>query len=243
MSSIYNVPTAHINAKVGDFSDTVIMPGDPLRAQYIAQHFLTDAKEVTNVRGMLGFTGHYQGRRVSVMGHGMGIPSCSIYMTELYQCYAVANIIRVGSCGAISHDVKVRDIIIAMGASTDSGVNRTRFGGYDLAALSDFGLLEQLVASARKHQLNAKVGNVFSSDLFYSPDGMARFDMMEKYGILGVEMEVAGLFGLAAEFGKKAAAVCTVSDHIRTGEQLSAELRATSFNEMIEMTLDATLRI
>jgi purine-nucleoside phosphorylase len=186
---------------------------------------------------MFGYTGTYQGKKVSVLGSGMGIPSMSIYATELVKFYGVKNIIRIGSCGGLPLDVKVRDVVIAMGASTDSNVNRNRLGGnLDFAALADYGLLERAVAAARAKNIDVKVGNLFTSDLFYNPDPTL-FDRLEKYGVLGVEMEAAGLYGVAAEFGIKALAIMTVSDHIRTGEALSAELRQTSFNEMVEIAL------
>ncbi|WP_263080402.1 purine-nucleoside phosphorylase [Endozoicomonas sp. Mp262] len=232
--------TPHINAAPGAFAETALMPGDPLRAKYIAETFLEGAEEVTNVRNMLGYTGHYKGKRISVMGSGMGIPSASIYYKELITEYGVKNLLRVGSCGAISPDVKVRDVVIGLGAATDSKVNRIRFKNHDFAATCDFGLLEKAVGAARNKNIPVKVGNLFSADLFYSPDQQL-FDLMEKYGILGVEMEAAGLYGVAAEFGAKALAVCTVSDHIRTGEQLSAEERQLSFNEMIEITLESLI--
>lgn len=232
--------TPHINAQKGDFADTVLMPGDPLRAKYIAENYLSEVKQVNDVRGMLGFTGLYQGRRLSVMGHGMGIPSCSIYATELITEFGVENIIRIGSCGAISADVKLRDIIVGIGASTDSKVNRQRFKGHDYAAIADFDLVCNAVNSAKKKGVEVRVGNVFSADLFYSPDP-EMFDVMEKYGILGVEMEAAGLYAVAAEYKAKAVAIFTVSDHIRSGEQMSAKDRQLSFNQMIEVALDSTL--
>ena len=232
--------TPHINAQKGDFAQTVLLPGDPLRAKHIAETFLEDVKEVTNVRNMLGFTGTYKGKRVSVMGSGMGIPSCSIYATELIKDYGVENLIRVGSCGAVSRKIKVRDVIIGMGASTDSQVNRSRFGGYDLAALSDYSLLSAAVEAANEHGLNVKVGNIFSADLFYTPQP-EMFDLMEKYNILGVEMEAAGLYGVAAEFGARALTILTVSDHIRTGEVTTAEERQNSFNDMIRIALDTAI--
>jgi purine-nucleoside phosphorylase len=229
--------TPHINAPEGAFADTVLMPGDPLRAKHIADTFLQDVVCVNTVRNMFGYTGTYQGKKVSVLGSGMGIPSMSIYATELVKFYGVKNIIRIGSCGGLPLDVKVRDVVIAMGASTDSNVNRNRLGGnLDFAALADFGLLERAVAAARAKNIDVKVGNLFTSDLFYNPDPTL-FDRLEKYGVLGVEMEAAGLYGVAAEFGIKALAIMTVSDHIRTGEALSAELRQTSFNEMVEIAL------
>ncbi|CAH0532821.1 Purine nucleoside phosphorylase DeoD-type [Vibrio stylophorae] len=232
--------TPHINAELGDFADVVLMPGDPLRAKYIAETFLDDAKEVCNVRGMLGFTGSYKGRRISVMGHGMGIPSCSIYTTELIKDFNVKTLIRVGSCGAVRDDIHLRDVVIGMGASTDSKVNRMRFGGHDFAALADFDLVNNAVQAAKAKKINVKVGNLFSADLFYNPD-FEFFKTMDKYGILGVEMEAAGIYGVAAEFGAKALTICTVSDHILRGEQTTSEERQTTFNEMIEIALESIL--
>ena len=232
--------TPHINATDDAFAQTVLMPGDPLRAKFIAETFLDNAKEVTNVRGMLGFTGHYKGKQVSVMGHGMGIPSCSIYTTELIKFYGVKNIIRIGSCGAISPDVNLGDVVIGMGACTDSKVNRLRFKNHDFAAIADFGLVCNAVNAAKQLNVNVKVGNIFSADLFYSvePD---LFDIMEKYNILGVEMEAAGIYGVAAEYGAKALAICTVSDHIRKGEAMSSEQRQLGFKEMITVALESVL--
>ncbi|SDI95476.1 purine-nucleoside phosphorylase [Ferrimonas sediminum] len=232
--------TPHINAPAGAFAETVLFPGDPLRAKYIAETFLENVEQVTDVRNMLGFTGTYKGKKVSVMGSGMGIPSCSIYAKELITEYGVKNIIRVGSCGAVSTDVKVRDVIIGMGACTDSGVNRTRFKGYDFAAIADYGLLANVVKSAEAANIPVKIGNVYSADLFYTPDP-EMFDVMEKMNVLGVEMEAAGLYGVAAEFGANALCVVTVSDHIRTGEATTSEERQNTFNDMIVMTLDSLL--
>ncbi len=234
--------TPHINAVDGAFGDTVIFPGDPLRAKYIAETFLENVEQVTDVRNMLGFTGTYKGVRISVMGSGMGIPSCSIYATELIKDYGVKNLIRVGTCGAVSTDVKVRDVLIGMGACTDSQVNRLRFKGQDFAAIADYSLLSAVVKAAEEKGTKFRVGNVFSADLFYTPDP-EMFDVMEKMNILGVEMEAAGLYGVAAEFGAKALCVCTVSDHIRTGEKTSSDERQTTFNEMIEMTLEAAITL
>jgi purine-nucleoside phosphorylase len=230
--------TPHINAQPGDFAETVLMPGDPLRAQFIAETFLTDARRVTDVRNVWGFTGTFEGRPVSVMAHGMGIPSCSIYATELVRTYGVKELIRVGSCGALAADVQLGDIIIGMGASTDSKVNRMRFRGHDFAALADFGLVERAVAAARAAKVPVRVGSLFSADLFYSPE-TEMFDVMEKYGILGVEMEAAGLYGVAAEEGVRALTIVTVSDHIRRGEHLSPEQRQTSFGDMMRVALKA----
>ncbi|NKF49723.1 purine-nucleoside phosphorylase [Shewanella sp. WXL01] len=232
--------TPHINAAEGAFAETVLFPGDPLRAKYIAETFLEDVEQVTDVRNMLGFTGTYKGKRISVMGSGMGIPSCSIYAHELIKEYGVKNLIRVGSCGAISADVKLRDVIIGMGACTDSQANRLRFKNQDFAAIADYSLLSAVVESAKKHDIKTKVGNVFSADLFYTPDP-EMFDVMERMGVLGVEMEAAGLYGVAHELGAKALCVVTVSDHIRTGEQTTSDERQTTFNDMIIMTLDAAV--
>lgn len=232
--------TPHINAADGAFAETVLMPGDPLRAKYIAENFLDDAVEVTNVRNMLGFTGTYKGKRVSVMGSGMGIPSCSIYATELIREYGVKNIIRVGSCGAVSKEIKVRDVIIGLGASTDSKVNRARFKGHDFAAIASYELLEKAVNAARSLGIQARVGNIFSADLFYTPEP-EMFDTLEKYNILGVEMEAAGLYGVAAEEGANALCILTVSDHIRTGEKTTSDERQTSFNDMLIVALDSVV--
>ncbi|MCU9999205.1 purine-nucleoside phosphorylase [[Pasteurella] aerogenes] len=232
--------TPHINAPAGAFADAVLMPGDPLRAKYIAETFLQDAQQVANVRNMFGYTGTYKGRRISVMGHGMGIPSCSIYAKELITEYGVKKIIRVGSCGAVRPDVHIRDVIIGLGACTDSKVNRIRFKDNDFAAIADFNLTSAAVAAAKQKGVAVRVGNLFSADLFYTPD-VEMFDVMEKYGILGVEMEAAGIYGVAAEFGARALAICTVSDHIRTGEQTSPDERQLTFNEMIEVALESIL--
>jgi purine-nucleoside phosphorylase len=234
------VATKHMNAEPGDFAPTVLMPGDPLRAKYIAEGFLQGARLVTDVRSMFGFTGTYAGRAVSVMAHGMGIPSASIYCTELIQHYGVERIIRVGSCGTVHPDVKLRDVVIAMGASTDSGVNRMRFGGHDLAPLASFGLLRKAVRTAESRGIAFHVGNVFSADLFYAAEP-EQFDLMARYDILGVEMETAGLYVIAAELGAEALAICTVSDDITTGEALSSAERQTTFDEMIELSLETVI--
>jgi len=232
--------TPHIEANVGDFAKTVLMPGDPLRAKFIAENFLDDAKCVTRVRNMFGYTGTYKGKPISVMGSGMGIPSISIYATELYKEYGVENIIRIGSCGAVRDDIKVRDVIIGMAASTDSNVNRQRFNNCDFAASADFSLLKQVVDTAERINKKIHVGNIFTADLFYTPQP-EMFKTMENHGILAVEMEAAGLYGVAAELGKKALTVLTVSDHIKTGEQTSADERESTFKDMMELTLESIL--
>lgn len=236
------MPTPHINAQEGDFAETILMPGDPLRAKLIADTYLEDAKQVCDVRGMLGFTGTYKGQRLSVMGHGMGIPSASIYVHELIKDYGVKNVIRIGSCGAVRDDVNMMDVVIAMGASTDSNVNRMRFGGYDFAPLADYHMLETAVNQARKLEINAKVGNIFSADLFYTPEP-EMFTTMEKYGVLAVDMEVAGIYGVAAELGAKSLAILTVSDHIKRGEHLSSDDRQKSFHEMMQIALETAISL
>ena len=232
--------TKHMNAAPGDFADTVLMPGDPLRAQYIADTYFDDARRVTDVRNMWGFTGAYKGRDVSVMAHGMGIPSASIYATELITEYGVKRVIRVGSCGTSHPDVKLRDIVIAMGASTDSNCNRMRFGGYDLAALASFDLVQKAVKAAQQHNVRYHVGNIFSADLFYTPDP-DMFETMAKYQVYGLEMEAAGIFPIAAENGVEALAICTVSDDLRTDAHLSSDERATTFDEMILVALETVV--
>ncbi|MBA4689707.1 purine-nucleoside phosphorylase [Pseudomonas stutzeri] len=232
------MPTPHIQAQPGDFAETLLMPGDPLRAKMLAENYLSDVVQVNTVRNMLGFTGTYQGQRISVMGSGMGIPSLSIYAHELFSQFGVERIVRVGSCGAVQPHVKVRDIILGMGASTDSVANRKRLGGFDFAAIADYRLLERLVRHADAVAQDVHVGNIFSADLFYEPDPEL-FQRMQKMGILAVEMEAAGLYGVAAELGKQALTVLTVSDHILTGEKLTAHERQEDFHVMLRLTLDA----
>ncbi|WP_028584427.1 purine-nucleoside phosphorylase [Desulfogranum mediterraneum] len=234
--------TPHINAQAGAFAETVLLPGDPLRARYIAETFLEEAKLVSDVRNMLGFTGSYQGKSISVMGSGMGIPSCSIYATELIREYGVKNLIRVGSCGAVGTEIKLEDVIIAMGASTDSKVNRVRFKGHDFAALASFELLRKAVSAAEALAIPVRIGNVFTSDLFYTPEPEI-FELMEKYNILGVEMEAAGLYGVAAEFAAKAVCLLTVSDHIATGERATFQERQTGFDRMLRIALETALAV
>lgn len=231
--------TPHINASSGDFAPTCLLPGDPLRAKHIADTFLSDVRQINEVRNMLAFTGNFQGTPVSVMGSGMGIPSVSIYAKELITEYGVQNLIRVGSCGAVSKHINVRDIIIGMGACTDSGVNRQRFQGHDYAAIASYPILKALNEAAEALDIPVSNGNLFSADLFYGPNP-SMFDTMEKMNVLGIEMEAAGLYGIATEYGAHAAAICTISDHIRTGEATTPEERQTSFEDMMRIALEAT---
>lgn len=229
--------TKHMNAAPGDFAPSVLMPGDPLRAQYIAEKWLDEPRRVTDVRNMWGYTGSYCGTPVSVMAHGMGIPSASIYCTELVTEYGVKRLIRVGSCGTTHPDVKLRDVLIAMGASTDSNVNRMRFGGFDFAPLATFSLVANAVRAAEDNKVRYHVGNIFSADLFYTPQP-EMFETLAKYNVLGVEMEAAGIYPIAAEHGVEALAICTVSDDIVSGEALSSDERQNTFDEMITVALE-----
>ena len=231
------MPTPHIAAAEGDIAEAILLPGDPLRAKYIAETFLADAREVTGTRNMLGFTGTYEGMPVSVMGTGMGIPSASIYITELVRFYGVERLVRVGSCGGISTDVGLRDVILAVGASTDSGVNRARYGGWDFAATADFGLLQAAAAVAKDAGLSVAAGNVHSSDSFYNPVADA-LGIWQRMNILAVEMEAAGLYAIAHEEGARALAVLTVSDHLVSQEETTADERERTFGDMITLALD-----
>jgi len=229
--------TPHNAAQVGDIAKTVLMPGDPLRAKVIAEKFLDNAVCFNTVRNMFGYTGTYKGKRVSVMGSGMGIPSIGIYSYELFNFYDVNNIIRIGSAGAISDDVHVRDIIIAQGASTNSNyADQYNLPG-TIAPLADFGLLRKAVETGEKMGAKIVVGNILSSDVFYNADP-AFNDKWKRMGILGVEMESAALYLNATYAKKKALGIFTVSDHIYTGESLSAEERQNSFTEMMELALE-----
>ena len=234
--------STHISAAPGQVAPHVLMPGDPLRARWIAETFLEDAECYSQVRGMFGYTGTYQGERVSVQGSGMGLPSLSIYAHELFREYDVQTIVRVGSCGALSAALGIRDIVLASGACTDSSINRVRFEGLDYAPVADFGLLRAAYDAAVSKDLpvQTKVGLIFSSDSFYSarPELTRR---MADYGVLAVEMEASALYTLAAMFGRRALAACTVSDHIVTGEETSALEREQTFGHMVEIALEAML--
>ena len=241
-------PTPHINATPADFAKTVLMPGDPLRAKFIAENFLDNAELVNNVRGIHGYTGTYKGVPVSVMASGMGMPSIGIYSYELYNFFDVDNIIRVGSAGGMCPQVKVRDIIIAQGACTNSNFAHTfRLPG-TFAPIADFSLLSKTVQKAEALNLNYKVGNVLSSDTFYNDEqGLSENEtstaLWGKMGVLGVEMEAAALYMNAARAGKKALAILTVSDHLLTGESLSSDDRQNSFTDMIKLSLEVAISL
>ncbi|MBR4953873.1 MAG: purine-nucleoside phosphorylase [Oscillospiraceae bacterium] len=236
------IPTPHITAKKGDFAKTVLMPGDPLRAKWIAENFLENPVLVNNVRGVQGYTGTYKGIRVSVMASGMGIPSIGIYSWELFSEYDVENIIRVGSAGAIPDSIRVRDIVIGQGACTDSNFAHQFALNGTFAAIADFTLLEKAVEATREQGMDPKVGNLLSSDNFYN-DGSDTADQWKKMGVLGIEMEAAGLYMTAARLGKRALAICTISDHIYRPELLSAEERQTSLSQMIEIALETAVKM
>jgi purine-nucleoside phosphorylase len=228
--------TKHINAEPDDIAPTVLMPGDPLRAQYIAETYLDEPRRVNEVRNMWAYTGRHRGQLLTVFPHGMGIPSCSIYCQELVESYGVRRLIRVGSCGSVRPEIRLRDVVIGMGACTDSKVNRMRFGDHDFAPIADFELLRRVVEVAEARGLRHHVGNLFSADLFYTPQPEL-FARMAQFGIVGVEMEAAGIYAIAAEHGVQALAICTVSDDIIGGEHLSSEERQNSFDDMIQLAL------
>lgn len=229
-------PTPHINATPEDFAKTVLMPGDPLRSRFIAENFLTDAKLVNNVRGVQGYTGTYEGTPVSVMASGMGMPSIGIYSYELFNFFGVENIIRVGSTGSLKMDVKVRDIVFAMGASTNSNYGRQFELPGTFAPIADYTLLKTAIEQADVVGADYHVGNVLSSDTFYDAQEDAN-DYWIKMGVLCIEMETAALYMNAAKAGKRALGLFTVSDHILTHEALDAEARQTSFTQMMEIAL------
>lgn len=232
-----NIPTPHNEAKLGDIAKTVLMPGDPLRAKFIADQYLEDVVCFNTVRNMLGFTGTYQGKRISVMGGGMGMPSIGIYSYELFHFYDVDNIIRIGSAGGIAENIKLRDIVIVMGASTNSSfANQYQLPG-TFAPIADYGLLRRSVEAAERMKIKTVVGNVLSSDTFYD-DNKDASTIWRKMNILAVEMEAAALYMNAARAGKKALCMLTISDHVFTGESLSAEDRQLTFRDMMEIALE-----
>ena len=232
--------TPHIEARRGEFAETVLMPGDPLRAKALAEKHLDDVRLVNRVRNMLGFTGTYKGKPVSIMGSGMGMPSISIYAHELYDYYGVNQIIRVGTCGGLLADMQIGDLVMANSASTDSAMNRQRFDNWDFAASADFGLLRRVHDKAAEKGVKIRTGNVFASDFFYHPDE-AFIEKVQKMGILALDMESAALYALAHQHGKRALTILSVSDVIPTGEQASHETRQEAFGTAIEIVLEAVL--
>jgi len=234
--------TPHNHAKPGDYAESVLLPGDPLRAKWVAETFLSDAKLVNSVRNCLGYTGTWKGKRVSVQATGMGQPSLSIYVHELINVYGVQNLIRIGTCGGLNAEVKVRDLIIAQGATTDSAIVRDAFTPFNFAPISDFGLLRSSVEKAEAAGLRYHVGNMLSSDIFYHVlPGLEGYGRLPAHGILGVEMEAAALYTLAARFGRKALAICTMTDCLITHAELSADDRQSSLKDMVALSLDVAV--
>ena len=232
----------HIGAKEGDIVETVLLPGDPKRAKWIAENYLENAFCYTDIRGMLGFTGTYKGKKVSIQGTGMGIPSISIYITELMKDYGVKNLIRVGSAGSYQEDIKVRDVVIAMSASTNSNINNRRFNGANFSPTVNFELFRMALKVAEEKNIKIKAGNVLTSDEFYS-DNSDYYKRWADFRVLAVEMETAGLYTLAAKYKAKALSILTISDSLVSPEITSAEEREKTFSEMIELALETAIRI
>lgn len=232
-----NTPTAHNSAKLGDFAKTVLMPGDPLRAKYIAETYLENPRQVNAVRNMFGYTGTYKGKEISVMGGGMGMPSIGIYSYELFHFYDVDQIIRIGSAGALQDDMKLMDVVIGMGACTDSNFAHQYGLPGTFAPIADYELLSRAVETAKQQGTHVVVGNVLSSDVFYSAMGNVN-DLWRGMGVLAVEMEAAALYMNAAKAGKKALCMLTISDHLYTNEHLNAEERQLGFHKMMEIALE-----
>lgn len=232
----------HIEAKQGEIADFVLLPGDPLRAKHIAENLLTDAVCYTQVRGMFGYTGYYQGKRISVQGTGMGLPSHMIYVTELINDYKVKTLVRVGTCGGLLEEVKLRDVVLAVSASTDSNAVARHFPGMTFAPTASFRLAQLAAATAVKMNMPLKAGNVLSSDLFYHfPEEGDAYQLWRNYGTMAVEMESAGLYLLASRLGVEALSLLTVSDHLLTGEHVSADERQTNFTAMTKLALSLAL--
>ncbi|MGF7047784.1 purine-nucleoside phosphorylase [Paenibacillus sp. DS2015] len=234
--------STHIGAKPGEIAETVLLPGDPLRAKFIAETYLEDVICYNQVRGMLGFTGTYQGQRISIQGTGMGVPSTSIYVNELIQEYGAKNLVRVGTCGAMQESVHVREVILAQAACTDSSVNRHVFGGYDFSPIASFSLLKAAYERGLAKGLKMHVGNIFCSDTFYRDD-KSIVEKLMGHGVLAIEMETTALYTLAAKYGVNALTILTVSDHLLTGEETSSEERRSTFNDMMEVALDTVISL
>lgn len=227
----------HINAKKGDIAETILLPGDPLRARWIADTFLTDSKCFNTIRGMLGFTGTYNGKQISVMGTGMGVPSISIYATELITEFGVKNLIRVGSAGSYQKDVKLRDVVLAMSASSTSGINKLKFNGADFAPTANFQLFNKALDIAKTKGITVKAGNVLTNDEFYE-DNKDAYKKWADFGVLCVEMETSGLYTIAAKHSVNALTILTISDSLVTGEHTTSDERETTFKNMIEIAIE-----
>ncbi|QCI21813.1 purine-nucleoside phosphorylase [Buchnera aphidicola (Hyadaphis tataricae)] len=236
------MPTPHINSNKNDFSDIVLMPGDPLRAKYIAENYLNNSNQINNVRLMLAYTGFYKNKKVSVMSHGIGIPSAALYIRELIVEYNVKHIIRIGTCGAVRNDIKLRDIVISMGACTDSKFNRIKFNNHDFAAIGNFNMIRSAVDAAKNINIEVHVGNFFTTDSFYNND-QKMLKILNQYNILGVDMETAGIYGVTSELNAEALSICTVSDHLINKDKLSSKDRESSFHDMMHIALETALTI
>ncbi|MBX3579872.1 MAG: purine-nucleoside phosphorylase [Rhizobiaceae bacterium] len=230
--------TPHNEAKAGDYAETVLLPGDPLRAKWIAETFMADARQVNGVRNCLGFTGTYKGRPVSVQATGMGQASASIYIHELINMYGARTLIRVGTCGGLNARVKVGDLVLAQAACTNSGMIRDAFVPYSFAPIADFGLLRAMADKAETRKLRLHVGNMVADDIFYHPNGLDGYGALPAHGVLAVDMESAALYTLAARFGVRALTVCTMSDCLITHEEMSAQHRQTALVDMATLALD-----
>jgi purine-nucleoside phosphorylase len=236
------MPTPHNSAKPGDYAEAVLLPGDPLRAKWVAETFLKDAKLVNSVRNCLGYTGSWNGRPVSVQATGMGQPSLSIYVHELINEYGLKRLIRIGTCGGLSAKVKVRDLVIAQAASTDSTIVKDGFGPFSFAPIADFALLRSAAEKAEARGLSVHVGNLLSSDIFYHIEpGLEGYGRLPAHGVLGVEMESAALYVLAARFGVAALTICTMTDDLITGASIDAEARQSSLKDMVALALDVAV--
>ncbi|WP_343153972.1 purine-nucleoside phosphorylase [Buchnera aphidicola (Mindarus keteleerifoliae)] len=233
--------TPHIDSKENSFSEVVFVSGDPNRIRYIAKNYLTDVIKVNTVRAMLGFTGRYKSKIISLMAHGIGMPSCCLYVRELIEFYKVKKIIRLGSCGIVREDIKLNDLIISTGACTDSKMNRIKFLDHDFSAIPDFNTVYKLIKAAKKNNVFIRVGNFFSTDSFYFPRKKEYLSLLRKYNISGIDMETAGLYSVASELNVKSASICTVSDNIITGEKLTIKEREESFDKMIGVALKSVL--
>ncbi len=243
-----NCPTPHINAAPDAFGQTVLMPGDPLRAKYIAENFLENPVLVNNVRGVQGYTGTYKGVKISVMASGMGIPSIGIYAYELFNAYGVKNIMRIGSAGSINPDIHVRDIVIAQGACTDSNFMHQYHIDGTFAPIASYEMMRKAVETCEEVGATYHVGNVLSTDNFYNddegiPEALQTVSMWRRMGVMACEMEASGLYATAARWGKNALCICTISDHMLTGEELPAEERQTSFREMMTVALETAVKL
>lgn len=234
--------SVHIGAEKGQIAETILLPGDPLRAKFIAETFLENPVCYNNVRGMLGFTGTYKGKKISVQGTGMGVPSISIYVNELISEYGVKNLMRVGTAGGIQENVKVRDIVLAMTSHTDSAINKLRFNGMDFAPSASFKLLKTAYDVALELDIEPKVGSILTADSFYN-DNRDAWKLWSKFGTLAIEMETTALYTLAAKYGVNALTLLTISDHLITGEETTSEERQTTFTKMMEIALETAIRL